>query len=60
MMYYTSSHLPESGGQLVITSLTHNKKIVDSSNTDIVLQCNLTEHVSLVYLVSLHSYKYTI
>ena len=36
-MYYTSSHLPESGGQLLITSLTHIKKIVANSNTDIVL-----------------------
>ena len=36
-MYYTSTHLPESGGQLLITSLTHNKKIVASSSTDIVL-----------------------
>ena len=36
-MYYTSSHLPESGGQLLITLLTHNKKIVASSSTDIVL-----------------------
>ena len=35
-MYYTSSHLPESGGQLLITSFTH-KKIVASSSTDIVL-----------------------
>ena len=50
MMYYTSSHLPESGGQLLITSLTHNK-IVASSSTDIVLQCNLTEHFSLIYFV---------
>ena len=60
MMYYTSSHLPESGGQLLITSLTHNKKIVASSSTDIVLQCNLTEHISLAGILSLHSYKYTI
>ena len=37
MVYYTSTHLPESGGQLLITSLTYNKKIVASSNTDIVL-----------------------
>ena len=36
-MYYTSTHLPESGGQLLITSLIHNKKIVASSSTDIVL-----------------------
>ena len=50
-MYYTSICLPEAGGQLVITSLTHNKKIVANSSTDIVLQCNLTEHFSLIYLV---------
>ena len=37
MMYYTSTHLPDSGGQLLITSLIHNKKIVASSSTDIVL-----------------------
>ena len=49
-MYYTSSRLPESGGHLLITSLTHNKKTVPSSSIDIVLQCNLTEHVSLIYL----------
>ena len=36
-MYYTSSHLPESGGQLLITSFAHDKKIVVSSSTDIVL-----------------------
>ena len=36
-MYYTSTHLPESGGQLLITSLTHNKKIIACSSTDIVL-----------------------
>ena len=36
-MFYTSTHLPESGGQLPITSLTHSKKIVASSSTDIVL-----------------------
>ena len=36
-MHYILSHLPESGGQLLITSLTHNKKIVASSSTDIVL-----------------------
>ena len=50
MMYYTSTHLPESGRQLLITSLTHNKKTVPSSSIDIVLQLNLTEHVSLIYL----------
>ena len=36
-MYYTSSHLPESGGQLLITSLIFNKRILASSSTDIVL-----------------------
>ena len=36
-MYYTSTHLPDSGGQLLITSLTHNKKIIASSSTVIVL-----------------------
>ena len=36
-MYYTSTHLPESGGQLLITSLTHSKKIIACSSTDIVL-----------------------
>ena len=41
----------ESGGQLLITSLTHNKNIEASSSTDIVLQYNLTECVSLIYLV---------
>ena len=48
-MYYISSHLSESGGQLLITSLTHNKIIV-SSSTVIVLQYNLTEHFSLIKL----------
>ena len=36
-MYYTSTHLPESGGQVLIISFTHNKKIVASSGIDIVL-----------------------
>ena len=63
MMYYTSSHLPESGGQLLITSLTHSKKIVPSSSTDIVLQCNLTELFSLIrllYIVISTQYKHHI
>ena len=37
-MYYTSTHLPESGGQLLITSHIHNKKIVASTSTDVILQ----------------------
>ena len=40
-MYYISSHLPEFGGQLLITSLTDNKIVVASISTDIVLQYNL-------------------
>ena len=36
-MHYTSTHLPESVGQLLIISLTHNKKIVASNSRDIVL-----------------------
>ena len=54
MMYYIPTPLPESGGQLLITSLTHNKKIVASSNTDIVLQCNL------VYTLIITQYKHHI
>ena len=45
MIYYWLSHIPEFGGHLLITSLTHNKKIVDSSGTDIVLV--LTVYFSL-------------
>ena len=45
MMYYTSSHLPESGGHLLITSLTHNKKI--ASSIDIVSLANVSELFSL-------------
>ena len=49
-MYYTSSHLPESGGQLIITSLTHNKKTT-SSSIDIVLLSELTDYFSLIDLM---------
>ena len=50
MMYYTSTHLPESGGQLLITSLTCNKKAT-SSSIDIVLLSKLAEHFSLIDLI---------
>ena len=33
-MYYMSTHLPESGGQLLVTSLTHNKKTTSSSTNN--------------------------
>ena len=50
MIYYISSHLPESGRQLLINSVTHNKKIVANSSTDIVLLSNLTVIVVAVLL----------
>ena len=45
MMYYTSSHITESGGQLLITLLTRNKNIVASSSTDIVLTKEQLNHI---------------
>ena len=61
-MYYTSSHLPESGGQLLITSLTHNKKIpaADSiSTTDIVLVYLLVyvDCITIHYEITKHNDK---
>ena len=50
MMYYKLTHLPESGGQLLITSLTHNKKTT-SSSIDILLLSELTEYFSLIDLM---------
>ena len=39
-MYYTSTHLPESGGQLLITSLTRNKKTTSSSIDIVTIRAN--------------------